>query len=330
MELTHCFQGRVLFVKTLTSAGKRELLPSRNLNPVTMKRRTFIKQTSLTAISISAFGMVEWNGKSFVGDSPTTTDILGPFYRPGSPLRTNLRFANSNGIPIVLKGSIFREDRKTPVNDALVEIWQCDENRVYDNTSDEYKYRGGQRTKADGKYEFKSILPVPYKAVPNDESSWRPAHIHMRVSVPNQQDLVTQIYFKGGQYVETDKWASNPNAVNRILNISKNSSGETEIVFNVIMSKEMPLDTNVYDKITGLYDIGDDNFIEFVRNDDLLFMKMNGQLRASLKYIGNNTFEGGIGYPKATFDLQSDGSVKVSVVRAADRTSSGVKYLKYN
>ena len=83
----------------------------------------------------------------------------------------------------------------------------------------------------------------------------------MRVSVPNQQDLITQLYFKDGKYVDTDKWASSPQAVNRILNISKNKLGESEIVFNVIMSKEIPLDKKVYDKITGLYDVGESNIL---------------------------------------------------------------------
>ena len=294
-----------------------------------MQRKTFIKNTTLTVISISAFGALNWNGKKFEGDTPTTTDILGPFYRPRSPIRTNLRLPNSNGTRIVLKGYIFKEDGKIAINNALVEIWHCDENEVYDNTSDEYKYRGGQRTKANGKYEFKSILPVPYKADPKDETSWRPAHIHMRVSVPNQQDLITQLYFKDGKYVDTDKWASDPKAVNRILTTSKNNSGESEIIFNVIMSKEIPLDIKVYDKITGLYDVGDNNFYEFIKNDDLLFMKQNGQLRASLKYIGNNTFEGGIGFPKVTFELQKDGGVKAVIIRTATLTINGIKYLKY-
>ena len=293
-----------------------------------MQRRTFIKNSTLTVISVSAFGVLNWNGKNFEGDTPTTTDILGPFYRPGAPMRTNLRLANSNGTPIVLKGYIFKEDGKTPINDAFVEIWHCDENEVYDNISDEYKYRGGQKTKTDGKYEFKSILPVPYKADPKDETSWRPAHIHMRVSVTNQQDLITQIYFKGGKYLETDKWASAPQAVNRILNISKNKSADSEIVFNVVMSKEIPLDKKVYDRVTGLFDIGNDNVIEFIKNDDLLFMKWNGQLSADLKYIGNNTFEGGIGFPKATFELLKDGGTKVVVVTET-KTYNGTKYLKY-
>ncbi len=294
-----------------------------------MQRRTFIKNSTLTVLSVSSFGVLSWNGKNFEGDTPTTTDILGPFYRPNSPLRTNLRLVNSNGTPIVLKGYIFKDDGKTPINNALVEIWHCDENEVYDNATDEYKYRGGQKTKANGKYEFKSILPVPYKADPKDEASWRPAHIHMRISVPNQQDLITRLYFKDGKYVDTDKWASDPKAVNRILSVPKNNSGESEIVFNVIMSKEIPLDKKVYDQITGLYDMGKGLFIEFIKNDDLLFVKRNGQLIADIKYIGNNAFEGGIGFPKATFELLPDGTTKVTVVTSTKTSYSGTKFLKY-
>ncbi|MBX4299221.1 hypothetical protein K4H04_26040, partial [Mycobacterium tuberculosis] len=76
----------------------------------------------------------------------------------------------------------------------------------------------------------------------------------------------------------------------------------------VTMSKEFPLEQKVYDKVTGLFDVGEGNFIEFIKNDDLLFMKQNGQLREGIKYVGNNTFEGGIGFPKVTFELQKDGS----------------------
>ncbi len=292
-----------------------------------MQRRTFIKSSSLTALSISAFGSLSWNGNNFEGDTPTTTDILGPFYRPGAPLRTNLRLSNSNGTPIVLKGNIFKEDGKTPIANALVEIWHCDENEVYDNTSDEYKYRGGQKTRADGKYEFKSILPVPYKATPSDESSWRPSHIHLRISVPDQQDLITQIYFKGGKYVETDNWASSPQAANRILKISENKSGESEVIFNVNMGKEIPLDKKVYDKITGLYQM-DKNTFEFNRMDDLLFVKFNGQLVSSLKYIGNNTFEEKIEQLKVVFELLPNDITKANIEYYGNKMS-GERFLKY-
>lgn len=293
-----------------------------------MKRRTFIKHSSLTVLSISAFGSVSWNGKKFIGNNPTTTDILGPFYRPNAPLRKNLILPKSKATPLILKGSIFKEDGISPIENALVEIWHCDEHQVYDNTSEDYHYRGGQKTNELGNYEFKTIIPVPYKANPVDEASWRPAHIHMRVSVPNQQDLITQLYFSGGKYIDTDKWASTPQAANRILDLKKNSSGVNEIIFNAVLNPEIPLDKMYYDRLTGLYAAGNDNYIEFYKVDDLLYMKYNGQLRAGLSYKGNNTFEGGNGYTKATFDLQKDGSTKVTVV-ASTKTFKGVKYLKY-
>lgn len=110
-----------------------------------MKRRTFLKSTSLAALSISAFGTIQWNGKNFVGDTPTTTDILGHFYRPGAPMRSNIISPESTGIPMNLTGTIFKEDGKTPLKNVLVEIWQCDENEHYDNTSDDYLFRGAFR-----------------------------------------------------------------------------------------------------------------------------------------------------------------------------------------
>lgn len=295
-----------------------------------MKRRTFIEKSSLMAISLSAFGSIQWNGKNYVGDTPTTSDILGPFYRPGAPFKSNLIPSNSKGVPMILNGTIFKEDGKTPLKNALVEIWQCDEDQHYDNTSDDYLFRGAIKTTKDGIYEFKTIVPVPYKVDPDDENShWRPAHIHMRVSVPDQQDLITQIYFKGDQYIEQDMAASSPQSVSRILSISTDPSGNKTVTFDVVMNKEFPLDNEGYNKIMGIYRMDNDNMIEFYREDDLLFMKRNGQLVAGLKYIGDNTFEGGLGYPKVRFEMLEKGGTK-AVVELARNKITGEKFLKYN
>ncbi|WP_228850472.1 dioxygenase family protein [Aegicerativicinus sediminis] len=299
-----------------------------------MKRRTFIHQSSLLAFSISAFGTIQWNGEKFVGDSPTTTDILGPFYRPGTPLRSNIIPKGSKGIPMHLSGTIFKRDGKTPLNNALIEIWQCNENQVYDNATDDYLNRGALRTAADGKYHFTTIVPVPYKANPDNESSWRPAHIHMRVSSPEQQDLITQIYFKGDKYNGSDDSASSPSAANRILEIGTNSNNEKNVVFNVVMNETFPLADNEFKKIEGLYrtdqKIADsDRIYEFVRKDDLLFMKLKGQYVASLKYIGDNTFEGGLGYPKVKFDLQQ-GGIHHATIESRNGRILAEKFLKYS
>ena len=293
-----------------------------------MDRRSFIQQSSLTVLSVSAFGNIQWNGHQFVANNPTTTDILGPFYRPGAPLRSNIVPSGSKGIPMNLKGTITSEDGKTAIANALVEIWQCDEKEYYDNVSDDYRFRGAQRTGPDGKYAFKTIVPVPYKANPNNEASWRPAHIHMRVSVPEQQDLITQIYFKGDKYIDKDRSAASPDAESRILSISSNSSGEKEVMFNVVMRKEFALDASSFEKIAGIYRMNDE-MIEFRRMGDLLFIKRNGQFRTSLRYIGNNTFEEKIEGTKVVFELLPHGGAKATLnLRGSEIT--GEKFLKYN
>jgi len=301
-----------------------------------MKRRAFIENMSIAAFSISAFGFIKWDGEHFVGSTPTTTDILGPFYRPGAPIRSNIVPAGSKGILVNLNGAIYRDDGITPLKGALVEIWQCDAERHYDNTSPDYLFRGALITAQDGRYAFKTVVPVPYMKNPNDDpndpGSWRPAHIHMRVHSDKEQDLVTQIYFKGDKYIKTDPWASASDSINRILTIAKNSDNENELQFNVVMSKTFSPSEGVYKEITGLYMMEQNNTFEFIQNDDLLFVKQNGQFMASLNYIGNNTFEGGGGGAdtlKVSFELLPGCDVKATIIMIGYKTFTGKKYIKY-
>lgn len=276
----------------------------------------------MTAFGVAAFGAINWNGKTFAGDTETTSDILGPFYRPGSPLRSNLIPAGSTGDAMNLRGTVFKKDGKTPLSDVLIEAWQCDENAHYDNASDDYLLRGAVKTKRDGKYAFKTILPVPYK----DGDAWRPAHIHMRISSADHQDLITQIYFTGDPHLQEDAAANSPQSVNRILKINKNSSNENVVVFDVVLDKTYQLNDEGYRKITGLYKLKN-GMAEFIREDDLLVLKINGQYMEGLKFKGNNSFEGGIGFNKAKFELMPNGAVRTKIT-LWDRWTEDQKYLK--
>ena len=297
-----------------------------------MKRRTFIKDSTLTAFSIAAFGAVHWNGKIFEADSETTSDILGPFYRPGAPMRSNLISAGSTGEPMHLSGTIFKKDGKTPLPGVLIESWQCDEQEHYDNASDDYLFRGAVRTGKDGRYAFKTIVPAPYK----DGEDWRPAHIHLRISSNGHQDLITQIYFKGDPHIAKDASAASPQSVNRILEIKNNSSNKKVVQFDVIMGKSFLLNDTGFKKITGLYKLKN-GMAEFTREDDLLLLKMNGQIMEGLLYKGNNSFEGGLGFNKATFEIMANGDVKTKITMwdmgANQRfleLHEGIKILKYS
>ena len=278
-----------------------------------MQRRNFIKNTGVFAIGIGVFGRIQWDGNKFIGTTPTTTDILGPFYRPGAPVRININPSGFSGEVLHLSGSVFKEDGKTPFKNGLIEIWQCDHDQNYDNISDDFKYRGVQKTGTDGKYHFITTQPVAYPIKPGS-TIMRPAHIHMRISGDGQQDLITQIYFKGDQYIEDDPCSSSPEAVNRIMSVVKNKQQDQQVTFDIIMKKEFKPDKTVFDRVSGLYTMNDNTVLEFYQDGDLLFMKWNGQIREGLWYKGNNEFSGGLDNRTVKFELQPGGNVKVKVL----------------
>ena len=94
--------------------------------------------------------------------------------------------------------------RGEPIRNALVEIWQCDNNGSYIHTKDTNKakedknFQGFGRflTGSYGEYVFRTIKPVPYPG--------RTPHIHMAVKMKGRKELVTQCYIKGHPGNEKD------------------------------------------------------------------------------------------------------------------------------
>jgi protocatechuate 3,4-dioxygenase beta subunit len=295
-----------------------------------MQRKEFVKQTSIMAIGIGVFGKLEWNNDHFTGDTPTTSDILGPFYRPGAPFRENLNPADFKGEILHLSGSIFKEDGKTPMKNCLIEIWQCKQDGFYDNVSDDFLYRASQNVEASGRYHFITTTPIPY---PNDERKdvFRPAHIHIRISAEGQQDLITQIYLKGDPYLESDPSTKSELSINRILSIKQLKDRESEIKFDIVLKKEYVADDNVFHKVSGIYKMSDMSMMEFYRDGDFLFYKTNNQIWGGLSYSGNNTFTGGVNSTEARFELLTQGEAKVQFrfSRRKETKLEGTKLLNY-
>jgi protocatechuate 3,4-dioxygenase beta subunit len=177
-----------------------------------MKRRDFLKSSAFSAIAISATGFIRFDGKQYTGDCETTSDILGPYYRPNSPVRNNLRINGDAGELVELSGYIRHSDCSTPYKNAKIELWHCDLKGIYDNQSGEFRYRGTVFTDEKGFYSFQTIFPVAYAG----EGFIRPAHFHMMVTAEGYQPLITQLYFKGDEHIKDDVYASSPNAKRRI------------------------------------------------------------------------------------------------------------------
>ena len=296
-----------------------------------MQRKEFIKQTGITAIGIGVFGKIQWNNDHFTGDTPTTTDILGPLYRPGAPFRENLNPADFRGEILHLSGTIYREDGNTPMRNCLMEIWQCQHDGLYDNVSDDFSYRASQKIGANGQYNFITTPPIPYPTVEGGDI-FRPAHIHIRISAEGQQDLITQIYFKGDPYLASDPSTKSELSINRILSVKQLKNNESEIRFDIVLKKEYVPDDTIFHKVCGIYKMGDNSMMEFYRDGDFLFYKTNNQIWGGLSYIGNNTFVGGVNDTEANFELLTRGEAKIKFrfSRRKETKLEGKKSFDYN
>jgi protocatechuate 3,4-dioxygenase beta subunit len=199
-----------------------------------MDRKEFILSSAMSAFALTTCGsIVKSSNGEFTGDCDTTNDILGPFYRPKAPIRSDLTYEGLSGNKIILKGRVFKSDCITPLKDALVEIWHCDTEGEYDADSKDFKQRASWKTNAEGEYSFKTILPGKYL----NGALYRPSHIHYRVTEKDSRDLVSQIYFKGDPHITKDPWASKDKAELRILQITlEDTNGNLAINFDIYLA----------------------------------------------------------------------------------------------
>lgn len=129
------------------------------------------------------FGLTVFLG-AFPSDSkekcpPTESDALGPFYKPDAPVR------DSVGKGYVLRGMVKSAEMCLPIPEARLEFWLAGPDGRYDDN-----HRATVFSDASGAYRFESNFPPRY--------SFRPPHIHLRVTAPGFQPLVTQHYPKAG------------------------------------------------------------------------------------------------------------------------------------
>ncbi len=281
-----------------------------------MRRRIFLKEAVLGAVAVSTAGFIRFNGTNYEGDCETTTDILGPFYRPNAPVRSDMRIKDAAGQLVVLSGQIKHKDCKTPLKNACIELWHCDAKGVYDNDSPDFKYRAKTYCDDKGNYSFKTIIPVPYDV---GNGNVRPAHYHLLISAAGYQSLITQLYFTGDPNLSKDSSSSSPAAKRRILDIINGPDGEKTVSFNVTMMEKLPADVGVIDRLVGVYTYTNDNkkSEELYKKDGMLWIKDGSSINGGypLEYSGNNTFEDYGRNNKYQFIIQEPGSIKLSYSR---------------
>jgi protocatechuate 3,4-dioxygenase beta subunit len=118
------------------------------------------------------------------GDEPTAAQTEGPYFKPQSPQRADLREPGLGGRPVVLAGLVLTRHCR-PVARALVDLWHADDKGDYDNKG--FRWRGHVLTDEAGRYSFRTIMPALYPG--------RTRHYHVKVAAPGRPLLTTQLYF---------------------------------------------------------------------------------------------------------------------------------------
>jgi protocatechuate 3,4-dioxygenase beta subunit len=118
------------------------------------------------------------------GDPPTVRQTDGPFFKPSSPERADLRVGGPPGRPLDVSGFVVSRSCR-PVSHALIDVWQADDTGRYDNRG--FVLRGHLFTDEAGRFTLRTIVPGAYEG--------RTRHIHVKVQAPGRPVLTTQLYF---------------------------------------------------------------------------------------------------------------------------------------
>ncbi|EGR48474.1 uncharacterized protein TRIREDRAFT_62165 [Trichoderma reesei QM6a] len=152
---------------------------------------------------------------------PTSSAILGPFWRADAPVRENGSTITFNtpkdGQVAYMHGQVTCAETGKPLANASVDVWQASTNGLYEQQDPDQidcNLRGKFITDAEGRYSFYCLRPTPYP-IPfdgpagkllklMDRHEYRPAHIHLIVEAEGYGSLTTQIFDKDSKYLEDD------------------------------------------------------------------------------------------------------------------------------
>ena len=131
---------------------------------------------------------------------PSGTEARGAIDAPDNvSWKTALSKKSDKDEPMIISGTIFQPDGKTPAPNVLIYFYHTDSEGYYGRGGEvrDGHFRGWMLTGADGNYEFISIKPAPYP------SRTDAAHVHMTLTGLNfKEDSINTILFEGDPLIK--------------------------------------------------------------------------------------------------------------------------------
>lgn len=146
----------------------------------------------------------------------TRQNLEGPFHRAGAPKREGGRLfeqePDAAATKLHLGGRVLDAATGAPIEGAVLDFWQADQEGVYDHSG--FELRGVVSSGADGSYEIETIVPRDYAEHDNDpigelframgRHNRRAAHIHLKADRAGYIGLVTQIFMPNSSHLQDD------------------------------------------------------------------------------------------------------------------------------
>jgi len=186
----------------------------------------------------------------------TTEDILGPYYFEDVPFRNIIAHEEEPGERLIISGRVKQSDCENSISGSLIEIWQANDEGCYgivedcdtgNPVNDYFNLRGKFFSDVNGDYTFESILPGYYGS--------RPRHIHIKITTPDEEVLVSQLYFENDPYCENDPWCQDANG--RIISLEENEFGlygDIDLIMNSLEGGIILGDLN-FDNLSNILDV---------------------------------------------------------------------------
>ena len=169
------------------------------------------------SLGFSALVCLLNNGNN--GQTETTANLLGPFWRMNSPKTENggsIVRSPTPG-PELFIDAYVKDQNGKPIAGALVDVWHSSPEGFYeqqDPNQADMNLRGQFTTDANGYFGFRSVkpagYPIPVEGPVGDllraakRHNFRPAHLHFLIFKDGFKTLISQIYDPTDDKLETD------------------------------------------------------------------------------------------------------------------------------
>ncbi|HMS05905.1 MAG TPA: dioxygenase [Burkholderiaceae bacterium] len=170
------------------------------------------------SLGVSALVCLINNGQG--GTAPTTANLMGPFWRDGSPATANggslVRTPGTPGEAVYVDAWVV-DAQGRPVEGARVDVWHTSAEGFYENQDPaqaDMNLRGQFQTDAQGHVWFQSVKPAGYP-IPlsgpvgallraQGRHNMRPAHIHFLIHKAGYKSQFSQVYSADDPFLGTD------------------------------------------------------------------------------------------------------------------------------